>query len=191
MPNLGGKGWIGSVTSGEIPPQSIRCSGSVSSSSHEVSPVNKIFAPWDLLRGRDVFKHSELLEEETQEAELVHYAPNCATFSRAREIPIKGVKNCPKPLRSPEFPEGIPGEVDKLSRKGIKRLKDDTRMADLSADGCYRRAERGLGFTLEHPGNSLARHLPSWIKLVQRRDVHEIFYHTCRFEGSRRRKFRF
>ena len=62
-------------------------------------------------------------------------------------------------------------------------------MADLAADECWEIAESGKAFTLEHPGNSIARSLKSWKKLTRRRDVHVIEYHTCRFKGSQRRKF--
>ena len=38
----------------------------------------------------------------------------------------------PKPLRSEAHPEGIPEETAKLSKKALKRLKDDTHMANLA-----------------------------------------------------------
>jgi hypothetical protein len=68
-----------------------------------------------------VFKDRNLLNQELEEAKLRHMAPNCATFSRAREIPIKGVANPPRPLRNEEFPGGIPSEINKMnprSRRG-------------------------------------------------------------------------
>ena len=99
------------------------------------------------------------------------------------------MKNPPKPLRDSEHPEGIPEEMAKLSGKGLKRLRDDTAMADLAAEECWEVAETDRGFTLEHPGNSIARSLRSWKRLTARRDVHVIEYHTCRFGGSKRRKF--
>ena len=76
-----------------------------------------------------------------------------------------------------------------MSKRGRKRLADDTEMADFSARQCWERAEKGKAFTLEHPGNSLAQFLPSWKRLISRPDVYVIYYHTCRFEGSRRKKF--
>ena len=44
--------------------------------------------PWDLLRGKCVFKQRKLLVNELRVSRLRHFAPNCSTFSRAREIPI-------------------------------------------------------------------------------------------------------
>lgn len=156
-------------------------------------PLNReirIFPPWDILRGRGVFRDSDELKEEDQESTLGHYAPNCATFSRAREIPVKGVKNAPVPIRSLEHPTGIPREVEKMTRKQRKRLDNDTSMADLSAEACWDRAERGKGFSLEHPYGSIAWELPSWKRLKGRSDVFWVpyKYHTCMFEGSQRKK---
>lgn len=45
-----------------------------------------MFPPWDLLRGRDVFRDSVLLTSELEDSMLQHWAPNCGTFSRARAV---------------------------------------------------------------------------------------------------------
>ena len=148
-----------------------------------------VFEPWDLLRGKDVFRDREFLKEVLDRADCQHWAPNCATFSRAREIPIPGVKNPPVPLRSDDYPEGIPDEVNRLSVKARKRLETDTEMADMAATSCAEADEKGKGFTLEHPGRSIALRLSSWKRLVQRRRVSTFFYHTCMFPGSRRKRY--
>ena len=57
----------------------------------------RLFEPWDILSGSDVFLEADRLERECRESDMVHFAPNCATFSRAREIPIKGVRDPPNP----------------------------------------------------------------------------------------------
>ena len=115
------------------------------------------------MRGKDVFVDRFELDANLELADTQHWAPNCATFSRAREIPVPGAKNAPVPLRSDEFPEGIPDEVSRLSSKARKRLDTDTCMADLAADSCVAADEREKGFTFEHP--------------------------ACMFEGSRRKKY--
>ena len=81
----------------------------------------KVREPWDLERGDrfDVFKNAARLDRELELAELAHFAPNCGTFSRARERPIKGVKFPPKPLRSDSFPEGLPGLSVAIKRESI------------------------------------------------------------------------
>ena len=151
--------------------------------------AGKLFEPWDLLRGKDVFVDRFVLDTTLEASDSQHWAPNCATFSRAREIPVPGVKNAPVPLRSEEFPRGIPDELDRLSSKSRKRLEADTEMADLAAKSCVQADMQNKGFTLEHPGRSIALHLDSWRTLVQREGVRAINYHTCMFEGSRRKKF--
>lgn len=145
-------------------------------------------APWDLLRGFDVFRDAEFLNSRLSEASLAHFAPNCATFSRAREIPIQGASNAPRPLRSLDHPRGIPGELERMNKKQRSRLESDTSMADLSAEKCFEALEAGRYFSLEHPEGSLARELESWKKLSRDPRVLIVKYTTCMFEGSERKK---
>ena len=119
-------------------------------------PSSQVLEPWALLRGKDVFRDSQELAENLEVADIRHWAPNCATFSRAREIPIPGVKSAPIPLRSEEFARGIPCEVDRMSSKAKRRLELDTNMADMAAESCIEADEKGKVFTLEHPGRSIA-----------------------------------
>ena len=147
-----------------------------------------LLEPWDILRGLDVFRDTAKLDAECGRASLVHFAPNCATFSRAREIPMKGVKNPPQPLRSEEEPRGISSALSHMSKRARLRLEKDTHMAEDSATRCLTALEQGRKFSLEHPGRSLALELPSWKDLVRARGVFVTRYHTCMFEGSRRRK---
>ena len=166
------------------------CSVDVSSGVPPVGscPPFRVFEPWDLLRGRCVFRDRAQLIDEANQCDLSHWAPNCATFSRAREIPIPGVANPPRPVRSESFPEGIPEELEKMSQKSRKKLDDDTEMADLSAQQCLKKHKTGRFFTLEHPGRSLAHNLESWRELETQPGVRVLEYTTCMFEGSRRRK---
>ena len=123
------------------------------------------------------------------EALLAHFAPNCATFSRAREIPIQGASNAPRPLRSLDHPRGIPGELERrMNKKQRSRLESDTSMADLSAEKCFEALEAGRYFSLEHPEGSLPRELESWKKLSRDPRVLMVKYTTCMFEGSERKK---
>ena len=113
------------------PPQ-----GVVSSMSKSPTFKGCVLEPLDLLRGKRVFKHRDGLNADLLKSKLEHWAPNCSTFSRAREIPIAAVKNAPHPIRSEEFPTGIPSELNRMSPKGKTRLHDDTQMADLAAFKC-------------------------------------------------------
>ena len=154
-------------------------------------PFFRVFEPWDLLRGKCVFKDRLTLMRDVDMSCLSHWAPNCATFSRAREIPIPGVLHAPRPIRSTEYPEGIPGEMALMKPKSKRKLDDDTEMADLSATSCLHQHKRRKFFTLEHPGRSIALDLESWKNLKSQPGVETLEYTTCMFEGSRRRKSRF
>lgn len=151
--------------------------------------VEKLVAdPWDLLRGKDVFRDRARLAADLVDSDLQHWAPNCCTFSRARERPIPGVANPPIPLRSSDFPRGIPDVVDNLHPSKRRKLDLDTDMADLAADECLKAYESGKFFSLEHPRNSIARNLESWTRLEGLEGVYKTEYHSCMFEGSKRRK---
>ena len=152
------------------------------------SRVHRVGEPWDLLRGRCIFRDRTQLNSEVDDTDLSHWAPNCATFSRAREIPLPGIKNAPKPVRSETHPEGIPSELEQMSKRARKKLADDTEMANLAAKSCLKRHREGKWFSLEHPGRSLALHLRSWKELQDEPGVLSLEYTTCMFEGSRRRK---
>lgn len=132
---------------------------SVSCTEGFVSPPFRVNPPWDLLRGKDVFESTPELEDDVLNSDLTHWGPNCATYSRAREIPIHNVKNPPRPLRSLLHPKGIPCEVAKMTRKQKRRLDDDTRMADMAAEMSLERARAGKWFSLEHPAGSIASSL--------------------------------
>ena len=148
----------------------------------------RVKRPWDLLLGRDVFRDRVSLDADLDDSLLAHWAPNCGTFSRARERPIKGVRNPPKPLRSTVYPKGIPHVLVSLPKAKLSKLVNDTKMADLAAENCANRHLNSLFFSLEHPLNSIARHLPSWIYLESLPGVFATEYHACMFEGCKRRK---
>ena len=149
--------------------------------------VVMILRPCGLLRGRDVLLQVEQLKSELSDAFAERWAPNCATFNRAREIPIPGVARFPTPLRSEEFPEGIPN-LKVTSPRNFSRVLADTKMADIAAVNCRAKILIGGIASLEHTGRSIALHLASWKQLIDTPCVIVTHYHTCMFEGSNRRK---
>ena len=44
-----------------------------------------------------------------RQADAAFWAPDCATFTRARERPIPSVRHAPRPLRSAQMPRGLLG----------------------------------------------------------------------------------
>ena len=129
-----------------------------------------VFPPFDILRGSCFFKHALLLDTCIAQCTVVHFAPNCATFSRAREYPIKGCLNPPKPLRSERFLKGLPNMLSRT--RTSRRLKLDTLMAEGSATRCLQLHLQVKMFSLEHTGRSLAIHLPVWKRLMKQKGVH-------------------
>jgi len=69
------------------------------------------------------------------------------------------------------------------------RVERDTEWADLSAFKCMDKHQRCLSFLLAHPGNSIARHLESWLNLRQEDGVTATKHHHCMFEGCLHKKF--
>lgn len=147
-----------------------------------------LFPPWDLLRGRDVFRDSDGLDSELSKSVLQHWAPNCGTFSRARERVIPGAVFSPPPLRSNSFPRGIPEVISSLPAPKRRKLELDTEMADMAARECLKTHLSGRYFSLENPKNSIARELDTWKTLEGAEGVFSTEYHACMFRGSRRRK---
>ena len=148
----------------------------------------RVFPPWDLLRGRDVFRDKQQLRSELDLAFFQHWAPNCGTFSRARDHPIPGVVNPPIPLRSDLYPKGIPSVLDSLPPSKRRKVELDTHMAEMAAAECLEAHRSGRHFSLENPKNSIARQLESWKELEGESGVYSTEYHACMFAECRRRK---
>ena len=51
---------------------------------------NRVLELWDILRGKYIFKHRAELDANLETSTLQHWAPNCATFLRARKSQFQG-----------------------------------------------------------------------------------------------------
>eukprot|EP00435_Cladocopium_sp_Y103_P048195 s286_g14.t1 len=80
-----------------------------------------------------------------------HFGIPCGTCSRAREIPIEGEANAPKPLRSPEYPEGLPG----LGPQDQERVDLANKVYSACARLIITCIVLGIRWTLEQPSRSL------------------------------------
>ena len=143
-----------------------------------------VHTPWDRLidPSLEVLKRKQEVQELARSAKNQSWGPNCATFSRAREIPVPGARWAPEPLRSEEEPEGF------AHCRHLQRVQDDTECADLSANECSLAVDSGR-FFLEHPSRSIAHFLRSWQSLRERPGVMKLDYHACLFPHCTRRKF--
>ena len=70
-----------------------------------------------------------------------------------------------------------------------KRVDDDTRMILIAVEECSIAHTEGRWFTLEHPGNSIARLFPEWQALEPMDGIMVIELHSCMFAPSDRRKY--
>ena len=84
----------------------------------------------------------------TGRVRYVHFAPPCGTASRAREVRRRGID--PKPLRSAEFPDGLPD----LRGPDRDRVEVANLLYKFTADAVKRLEERGIAWSIENPSNS-------------------------------------
>ena len=146
---------------------------------------------WDTQRdpALNVLARKATLQQQLRRSLIEHFAPNCATFSRARERPVPGARNAPRPLRSTLHPEGLPEVWSNGGRRTQLRVEQDTEMAVLAAEEALDAHRAGKAFTLEHTGRSIALSLPTWKLLMNTPGVLCIWHHHCMFEPCQRRKY--
>ena len=142
--------------------------------------------PWDFKRGPhlNVIEKTAEVRKASNKSAVSVWAPNCATFTEARSIPIPGVKHPPKPLRSKSRPRGLPN----LPPKSRQRVEDDTCMADIAATQSIEAVQDDRLFVLEHPSRSLALQLDSWLRLQSMAGVFVLVYSACAFPPCKRNK---
>ena len=160
-----------------------------------ITMLPPVLDPWDILISPkfDVIKNHSKLLELSDNVEIQHWGPNCATYSRARERNIPGARVQPLPLRSVEYPEGLPRVFDPehpdFSAKTMERVKNDTFMAQLAAKCCLKAHRSGRAFTLEHPGRSRALDDVFWKELLAEPNVYAVYHHHCMFADCNKKKF--
>ena len=133
----------------------------------------------------------EILRNLAQERRViyVHIAPPCGTATRARDRPVplklrqRGAPN-PKPLRSPQHPEGLP------DLKGINAAKVKSANAIYEAAAEFLDFCHGLGiwFTCENPTRSYMWQTRWSRKLRKLNGVQPVDFQAC-MHGSTRDKW--
>jgi hypothetical protein len=120
---------------------------------------------------------------------FVHLSPPCGTSSRAREKPLpKWARDLgwpqPSPLRSEEFPLGIPDLAQKFPWD-VARVAAANKLYSLTAEVCRFLSLKGIPWTLENPRNSLFWWISEVDALLQYADVGDIFFQHCMHGGTR------
>ena len=131
-------------------------------------------------------KEFALASLESGQTACVPMAPPCGTASRAREKKLSarlkrlGVPE-PKPLRSPEFPMGLPG----LSGKDAIRVSLANKCYQTAAAVFRKCVELNLPCFIENPKGSRLWDIPFIKELFQLPGVFFTVFHACMHGGCR------
>ena len=165
-----------------------RLSAALRSHGFQVFSIDKIAQKHVPILILDVanFSQRKLLVELLQHPLLfyAHFAPACGTASAARDIPIPGEPDPPRPLRSLEFPLGFD------SLQGTDRLRVDAAnyIYSFTAEHCTDLHLRKIGWSIENPGSSLMWVHPDIAALQNLVGVRSIAFHTCMYGAPRRKE---
>ena len=112
----------------------------------------------------------------------VFAAPPCGTCSRAREIPVPGShpRSGPQPLRSAEYPDGLPN----LSGDDLQRVISANRTYEFLAKVATLCHSRGVLFACENPHRSWFWHT-SFFREVSHLCPFRVTFDHCAFGGQR------
>jgi hypothetical protein len=109
----------------------------------------------------------------------VHLGVPCGTSSRAREI--RTCATDPPPLRSEEWPEGLP----RLPPREAARVETANKIYQFAASVILLCNELGKDWTLEQPHRSLFWKTKYWRSVEQHLDPVFVKFDHCMYKGSR------
>ena len=155
----------------------------VSSVDHTTKRSTGLITILDLTKDEDLTFLLDFLQAELNVLVYIHLAPPCGTASAARGIPVPGCPEDmqPKPLRTKEFPDGLPG----LS--GLNQLKVE------KANALYRATFKIVQFciihnilvSIENPLNSLFWHTKPMVELFELCEGFRVVFDNCMMGGQR------
>ena len=147
-------------------------------------------AKYDLSDPQQYSTLVEVLHAERESIIHAHCAPSCGTASRARgrKVPGMPLHLQPQPLRSDDYPDGLPN----LSEKEQARVDSTNASYKATAELLSLLLGWNISVSIENPANSLFWKT-SWIqKLLQRfHDGHDTFLDHCMHGGARDKASRF
>jgi len=108
-------------------------------------------------------------------------AMDCSTFSRARERPIPGHPNPPKPLRGANNPLGVPS----LSASDKERVHNANNLVHFFTDLLTAAHNTGAAGALENPRRAWIWTIPAVKELLQLPGWQDFEYHSCSLGGAR------
>ena len=155
----------------------------VSSVDHTSKRSTGLITILDLTKDEDLNFLLDFLQAEINVLVYIHLAPPCGTASAARGIPVPGCPEDmqPTPLRSKEFPNGLPGLA------GLNLLKVE------KANSLYWATFKIVEFcvlnnilvSIENPLNSLFWLTAPMVKLFQLCQGFHVIFDSCMMGGQR------
>ena len=123
------------------------------------------------------------LHQQLQSVDCICAAMDCSTKSRAREIPrtFDDGRPAPRPLRSIEFPEGLPD----LTASEEARVRTDNSACSFVLDEIQALAIRGGASVRENPWRSLHWYIDQEQRMMQSGLWWDRRYSACCFMGAR------
>ena len=123
------------------------------------------------------------LHAQLQDVDCICAAMDCSTKSRAREIPrhFDDGRPAPRPLRSIEYPEGLPD----LTQAEQSRVDTDNKACQFVLDEIQQLAERGGISVRENPWRSLHWYLPQEQQMMDSGIWMDKRYSACCLMGAR------
>ena len=115
----------------------------------------------------------------------LHLAPVCGTASKARDIQVR--PNDPKPLRSREHPDGLPG----LDRSDDLRVQIANKLFERACLLFAKATQLGILVTMENPRNSCFWSTSFLIALWRQYELFCADFQVCMYGGSRDKWTRF
>jgi len=138
---------------------------------------------WELDNECDLRKPKVQTEtlEKMRRASASMVALPCGSLTRAREKPIPGHPNPPKPLRDSQNLRGLPG----LSGRDLEAVSDGNVTTDWALKAADVVDQGNSLVALENPVNSWVRHFPLAKSLVAKPNWHQAEYPACAYFAAR------
>ena len=148
---------------------------------------------WDLERGGQahnvmVAEVRAKIKEQVGLSDVVWWAPECSTFSRARGRPVPGATSWPPALRSQRHPYGLPCLRRRRRETDRMKVENGNAMAKLTFVDAAEALKEGRGIAIENPENSFMWVLEEAKHLAKQPDVYKVHVHNCMFRGGKRDK---
>ena len=155
----------------------------VSSVDHTTKRSTGLITVLDLTKDEDLQFLLDFLKAELNVLVYIHLAPPCGTASAARGIPVPG---CPQemqpvPLRSKEFPDGLPG-LTGLNLLKVEKANALYRATAVIVQFCVL---YGILVSIENPLNSLFWLTKPMVELFASWEGFRVVFDSCMMGGQR------